>query len=156
MLSETYDSLSLYAAMMSYIASPIDYLLKLPVKMYVYQKNLVMNLTLWWSCGYGLSPWGRVMHICVSKLTIIGSDNGFLPGRRQAIIWTTASILLIRPLGTNFNEISIAILTFSFKKIHWKMASGKWRPFSFGLNVLTHCGLLTSYGDRDLGQHWLR
>ena len=21
---------------------------------------------------------------------------------------------------------------------------------------LTHCGLVTSYGDRDLGQHWLR
>ena len=24
------------------------------------------------------------------------------------------------------------------------------------LILLTHCGLLTSYGDRDLGQHWLR
>ena len=33
-----------------------------------------------------LSHWGRVTHICVSKLTIIGSDNGLLPGRRQAII----------------------------------------------------------------------
>ena len=22
--------------------------------------------------------------------------------------------------------------------------------------VLTHCGLVTLYGDRDLGQHWLR
>ena len=28
---------------------------------------------------------GRVTHICVSKLTIIGSDNGLSPGRRQAI-----------------------------------------------------------------------
>ena len=26
--------------------------------------------------------WGRVTHICVSKLTIIGSDNGLSPGRR--------------------------------------------------------------------------
>ena len=34
---------------------------------------------------------GRVTHICVSKLTIIGSDNGLLPGR-QAIIWTNAGI----------------------------------------------------------------
>ena len=34
-----------------------------------------------------LTHWGRMMHICVSKLTIIrGLDNGFLPGRRQAII----------------------------------------------------------------------
>ena len=30
--------------------------------------------------------WGRVTHICISKLTIIGSDNGLSPGRRQAII----------------------------------------------------------------------
>ena len=49
-------------------------------------------------------------HICVSKLTIIGSDNGLSPGRRQAIIWTNAGILLIWPLGTNFSEISIEIL----------------------------------------------
>ena len=32
--------------------------------------------------------WGRVTHICVSELTIIGSDNGLSPGRRKAIIWT--------------------------------------------------------------------
>ena len=42
-----------------------------------------------------LSHWGRVTHICVSKLTIIGSDNGLSPGRRQAIIWTNVGILLI-------------------------------------------------------------
>ena len=24
------------------------------------------------------------------------------------------------------------------------------------ISVLTHCGLVTPYGDRDLGQHWLR
>ena len=34
----------------------------------------------------------RVMHICVSKLTIIGSENGLSPGRRQAIIWTNAEL----------------------------------------------------------------
>ena len=49
--------------------------------------------------------------ICVSKLTIIGSDNGLSPGRRQAIIWTNAGILLMRPLGTNFNEMLIEILS---------------------------------------------
>ena len=32
--------------------------------------------------------WGRVTHICVSKLVIIGSDNGLSPDQRQAIIWT--------------------------------------------------------------------
>ena len=83
-----------------------------------------------------LTHWGRVTHICVSKLTIIGSDNGLSPDRRQAIIWTIAGILLIGPLGTNFNEILIAILTFSFKKMHLKMSSVKRRPFCLGLNVL--------------------
>ena len=75
-------------------------------------------------------------HICVSKITIIGSDNGLPPGRRQAIIWTNAGILLIESLGTNFSEILIAIHTFSFKKMHLNMSSGKWRPFCLGLNVL--------------------
>ena len=72
-----------------------------------------------------LTHWGRVMHICVGNLTIIGSDNGLSPGRRQAIIWTNAGILLIGPLATNFSEILIGIQTFSIKKMHSKMSSGK-------------------------------
>ena len=32
-----------------------------------------------------LSHWGRVTHICVSKLTIIGPDNGLSAERRQAM-----------------------------------------------------------------------
>ena len=78
----------------------------------------------------------RVTQKCVSELTIIGSDNGLSPGRRQAIIWTNVGSLLIEPLGTNVSEISIGIHTFSFKKMHLKMSSAKWRPFCLGLNVL--------------------
>ena len=59
-----------------------------------------------------LTHWGRVTHICVSKFSILGSDNGLSPGRRQAIIWTNAGLLLIGPLGTNFNEMLIKIHTF--------------------------------------------
>ena len=66
----------------------------------------------------------------------IGSDNGLLPGRRQAIIWTSDGILLIGPLGTNFSEILIKIYLFSFNKMHLKMSPGKWRPFCLSLNVL--------------------
>ena len=44
-------------------------------------------------------------YICISKLTIIGSDNGLSPCHRQAIIWTSAGILLILTLGTNFSAI---------------------------------------------------
>ena len=86
-----------------------------------------------------LTHWGRMTHICVGNLTIIGPDNGLSPGRRQAIIWTNAGILLIGPWGTNFNEILIGIHTFSFKKIYLKMSSAKWRPFCLGLNVLIPC-----------------
>ena len=51
-------------------------------------------------------------YICVSKLATIGSDNGMSPGRHQAIICTSAEILLIGPLGINFSEIWIQINTF--------------------------------------------
>ena len=86
-----------------------------------------------------LTHWGRVTHICVGKLTIIASDNGLSPGRRQAIIWTNTGMFLIEPLRTNFSETLIAIHTFPFKKIHLKMSSGKWRPSCLGLNVLISC-----------------
>ena len=83
-----------------------------------------------------LTHWGQVTHICVNKIIMIGSDNGLSPGRRQVIIWTNAGILLIGPLGTNFSESLIDILTFSFKKMRLKVSSAKWRPFCLGLNVL--------------------
>ena len=75
--------------------------------------------------------------MCVNKLTVIGSDNGLSPGRRQAIIWTNAGILLIRTLGTNFSEIlnrnsSIFIQDNAFENVVWKMAA-----ICLGLNVLT-------------------
>ena len=73
---------------------------------------------IWSNAGLLLTHWGRVTHIYVSKITIIGSDNGLSPGRRQAIIWTNAGILLIG------------------KKIHLQMSSVKCLPFCLGLNVL--------------------
>ena len=75
-------------------------------------------------------------HICVGKLTVIGSDNGLSSEWRQAYIWTNAGILLIGTLGTNFSEILIKILTYSFKKMRLKVSSGKWRPFCLGLHEL--------------------
>ena len=52
-----------------------------------------------------LTQWSRVTQICVDKLTIMCSDNSLSPGRRRAIIWTNAVILLIGPLATNFSDI---------------------------------------------------
>ena len=54
-------------------------------------------------------------HICVTRPQWVKAAN--------------AGILLIQTLGTNSNEILIAIYAFSFKKMHLKMSSGKWRPF---------------------------
>ena len=78
-----------------------------------------------WVSVHPLTHWGWVMYICVSKLIIIDSDNGLSSGRRQAIIWTNAGILLIRTIGTNFSVIISEIHTFSFKKMHLKMSSAK-------------------------------
>ena len=39
-----------------------------------------------------MMPQGQVMHICIGKLTIIGSDNGLLPEQHQDIIWTNTGI----------------------------------------------------------------
>ena len=63
---------------------------------------------------------------------IIGSGNGLLPLRRQAIVWINAGILSIRSFGTNFGEILIKIQNFSFTKMHLKILSGKWCPFCLG------------------------
>ena len=87
-------------------------------------------------CCNTLTHWGWEMHICVDNLTIIGSDNGLSPQRRQAIIGTNVGILLFGTLGKNFSEILIKMHIFSFKKMHLKVSSGKWRPFCLGLNVL--------------------
>ena len=111
-------------------------------------------------CGYGyidyiLTHRGRVTHICVSKLTIIGSDNGLSPDRRQTIIWTNAGILFIGPLGTKFSEILILIKIFSFKKMYLKMSSGKWRPSCLGLNVLTLLVLKPEYSGITRSIPWL-
>ena len=126
----------------SYWSSPNSNTMWMTIKWYTHQciDSLlgVINLT----------HWGRVTHICVSKLTIIGSDNGLSPDRRQAIIWTKAGILLIEHLGTKFSEISIGIQIFSFKKMRLKMSSAKWRPFCLGLNVLSYCPGATRCGRR--------
>ena len=48
-----------------------------------------------------LFHWGQVTNICLRKHTHVGSDSGLSPGRQQAIIQTSAGILLNGPLGTN-------------------------------------------------------
>ena len=67
--------------------------------------ELLVNL-----CVSTLIDWGRVTRICVGNLTIIG--------RRHAIIWTDAEILLIGPSKTDFNEI-IHFHSRKFENVPW-------------------------------------
>ena len=59
-------------------------------------------------------------HICVSTLIIIGSDNELSHSRHQAIIWTSAGILIIGTAETNFSESVSEIRAFPLKKMHLK------------------------------------
>ena len=94
------------------------------------QENASQNTIMWplYTVLNVLTHWGRLTHICVDNLTISGSDNGLSPGRCPAIIWPNAGILVTGSLGTNLSEILIAILIFSFKKMHWKMSAMLSRP----------------------------
>ena len=54
--------------------------------------------------------------------TNIGSGNGLSPVQDQAIIWTNAAILSMRPKRAYFSEISFKIQKLSFKEMHLKMS----------------------------------
>ena len=72
---------------------------------------------------------GWVMRIWVSKLAIIDLDNGLLPSLHQAIISTNAGIFLIWHLGTNFSEISSALLWKS--ACQWERGWDKYTQITF-------------------------
>ena len=69
-----------------------------------------MEWNLIWAASLNIEAEWRIY--ASVNLAIIDSDNGFLPGQRQTIIWTNSGILLIAPLGTNFSEILIEIHIF--------------------------------------------
>ena len=117
-----------------------------------------------------ISHWGRVTHICVSKLTITGWDNGLAPTREQKIIWTNDGILLICSFGTKFNDILIKIHIFwlknAFGYVVLEMSAILSRPqcdipqaYSqpFVVVVLVLCGFKWSiwpYSSRFLHRYW--
>ena len=67
-----------------------------------------------------LTHWGRVTHICVGNLTVIGSDNGFSRGRRQAIIWANDGILLIQPLWKTSVKFKSKFYHIHSRKCLWR------------------------------------
>ena len=78
----------------------------------------------------------RPNDITSQKFVILGSGNGLLLVRHQAITWTKYGLLSIGWLGTKFGEIKIIKVLFPSKTIHFKMLSAKWQPFRLGLIAL--------------------
>ena len=78
------------------------------------------------------SEFVSLTHICVGNLTIIVSDNGLSPGRRQAIIWTNAGIVnwtLRNKLQWNFHcNSNIFIEENALPNVVCEMASVLCRP----------------------------
>ena len=62
----------------------------------------------------------NILSYFVVNMVDIGSSNS-LSFRHQAITWTNAELLLIRPSRTYINQFLFAILMFSSKKMHLKM-----------------------------------
>ena len=77
-----------------------------------------------------LTHWGRVTHICINKLTFIGSDNYL----NQC--WNIVNCALRNKLQWNFNlNSNIFMQENAFENVVCEMAS-----ICLGLNVLTHWG----------------
>ena len=102
-----------------------------------YNKNLHPGRVGLLSCNkteihtYIVFHWGQVMHISISNITIIGSDNCLSPGWHQCWIIVNSNHI------TNFSETISEIHRFSFEKIHSKISSVKGRPVCLSFNVLT-------------------
>ena len=95
--------------------------------------NNISQNTMWHNQLISSPP---VPHICVSELGqhwfrwwlgAYSAPSHYLNQCLNIVNWT---------LGTNFGEILIKIRTFSFKNIHLKMLSAKWRPFCPGEDEL--------------------
>ena len=73
-----------------------------------------------------LTRWGGVMHICISKLTIIGSDNGLLaPSHYLNQCWNIVNSNLRNKLQLKLQQNSYI----SFRKMHLNVSSVKWQQF---------------------------
>ena len=84
---------------------------------------------------------GLVKHLWVNKPNTIGSNNGLSSDRHQAIIWTSAKIIIDKNwtvsnnLQWNLNRnLYILVKENAFENV------GKWRPFYIGLNVFIIAG----------------
>ena len=97
-----------------------------------------------WKIYFWLTHWGQVTHICISKLTIIVSHNGWSPGASSHYInqcWSIINWTFRNKLQRNRNRNSyIFIPENTFKDVICEIAE-----FCFGLNVLTALTITSSH-----------
>ena len=117
-----------------------------------------MSAVKWQQCYLGLSMLNIKWKENPQK---VGSDNGLLRGRPQAITWTNAGILLIRTIGINISEILRETHTFSLKKSAFENVIWEIAATYLGLNVLTMhtlsvfvCQLKTYYFSNGCQSMW--
>ena len=93
-----------------------------------------------------LTHWGRVTHICVNKLTIIGSDNDLSPGRQATShylnqCWNIVNWTLGNKLQWYLNRNSyILIQENAFEYVVRKLAAILSRPQCVNILVACHVG----------------
>ena len=94
----------------------------------------------------------------------ISSSNGLAPSGNKPLsepmftqIYVRNAVYLasVRSNGIPLRPVSQGIPKKSPTKTSLKITSLKYLSNLLGANELTHCGLVTPYGDIDLGQHWL-
>ena len=90
----------------------------------------MISLVIWYCPHWSLARYVklRVAHAPLAITSLVGAKPLSEP-----------MLELMGPLGTDFNPIEI--YKFSFKKIHFKMASGKWRLSCLGLDGLTYTNI---------------
>ena len=114
------------------------------IQIVIRAKQFPQNLTIFTIAHTPFAEWVNSLKMSISKLTIIGSDNGLAPTRWHClqtgyIVWTNAAILLIWPLQTELSEV------FSFKKIQLNILPIKCRPFYLG-----HYGLMALHNPKEV------
>ena len=71
-----------------------------------------------------LTHWGRVMHICISILSIIGSDNGLAPSHYLNQCLNIVNWTLRNKLQWNINQNSYSFIQENaFENVVWKIAA---------------------------------
>ena len=86
----------------------------------------------WISLHTLLCLWLLIIHVGILVFIDIYDIYIYILDTKQAITWTNAALLLIRPLGTNFSENLINIQNVSLIEMHLNMSYAKWRPFCPG------------------------